>query len=464
MKRLTLFFLCLVAILHVACEKDSFITSAGARVAISTDSLHFDTVFTTTGSVTQLFKIHNENDQRLKLQTVRLGGGNASSFKINVDGLTGPQVSDIEIDANDSVYVYVSVTIDPNARDLPFVMRDSIEISYNGNTRWVQLDAWGQNAVFLRSHIVVGNETWTNEKPYVVLGGLRIDNNATLIIEKGTRIYLHADAPIIVDGSLRVNGEHYDSTRVRFQSDRLDEPYRDFPAGWPGIFFRSTSRDNMLNYAIIKNAYQGIVSEGPSGNTNRKVTLNECIIDNCYDAGILGIGSSIDARNCLISNCGKGIIFAYGGDYRLRHCTDVSVSNLYVTHKEPVLVVTNFIKEGDVVYTADLNAVFENCIFWGDNGTVENEVIAQEESGASFNVRFQNCLWKIKETPANVTAIDMLANEDPLFQNIDIQKRLFDFRLKEGSPAINRGIPLGVAIDLDAKPRNVPDLGCYEKE
>ncbi|MCP2936719.1 hypothetical protein NK983_28940, partial [Salmonella enterica subsp. enterica serovar Typhimurium] len=90
-------------------------------------------------------------------------------------------------------------------------------------------------------------------------------------IEKGTKIYLHADAPFIVDGTLKINGEKFDSTRVVFQGDRLDEPYRNFPGAWPGIYFRGESKDNELNYAIIKNAYRGLVSEKPSINSNPKL-------------------------------------------------------------------------------------------------------------------------------------------------------------------------------------------------
>ncbi len=42
--------------------------------------------------------------------------------------------------------------------------------------------------------------------PYVILGGLIVDTNVTLTIDKGARIYLHADAPLIVDGTLSVTG------------------------------------------------------------------------------------------------------------------------------------------------------------------------------------------------------------------------------------------------------------------
>src|SRR5690349_17925732 len=243
----------------ISCKKESFITSSTASLATSADSLHFDTVFTTTGSITKFFRIYNQNNQKLRLSKVSLRGGSASLFNINVDGTQGPEVTNIELDANDSIYVFVTVKIDPTSANLPFVVQDSILIDYNGNQRWVQLDAWGQNANFMRSKSITGNVTWTNTKPYVITGGLLVDENATLTIQKGCRIYLHADAPFIVDGTLNVTGEKYDSTRVVFKSDRLDDPYRDFPGSWPGIYFRDKSKNNTLQYASVLNAYQGVV-------------------------------------------------------------------------------------------------------------------------------------------------------------------------------------------------------------
>ena len=86
MKTIALLILSTVMLL-IACRKDSFITSADARVTITADTLKYDTVFTTAGSVTQFFKIINENNQKLRLSSVKLMGGTASAFKINVDGI-----------------------------------------------------------------------------------------------------------------------------------------------------------------------------------------------------------------------------------------------------------------------------------------------------------------------------------------------------------------------------------------
>lgn len=465
MKNLFLISISLLTLL-IACKKETFITSPDAQVRISVDSLKFDTVFTTTGSITQFIKIFNENDQKLRLSSVKLMGGSSSYFKINADGYTGPQVNDIEIAANDSIYVFVTVSINQNSSNLPFIARDSIQINYNGNNQLVQLEAWGQNAHFFRDKIITANEIWNNDLPYVILGSLVINQDKKLTINKGCRIFVHADAPILVDGTIEVIGDKDTADRVYFRGDRLDEPYNDFPGGWPGIFFRTTSKDNSFRYAVIRNAYQALAILDPSTNSNPKVRLSECIIDNAYDAGIIAINSSIRSTNCLISNCGKNVVLAKGGDYQMTHCTVATYSNSYILHRDPVLFVSNYILVNNTPVTANLSATFRNCIFWGQNGTVEDEVVVAKSGSTTFNVNFDYNLWKVQNIPGNITSNQIINSQEPLFDSINTSQRFYSFRLKENSPAREKATNAGITIDLDGKPRPVglPDLGCYEKQ
>lgn len=457
-------FLMSATLLVFSCRKESFITSPEARVRITVDTLKFDTVFTQVGSVTQSFKIVNENDQKLRLTSVSLEGGASSAFKLNVDGTSATEVNNIEIDANDSVYVFVRVNVDPSAGNLPFILRDSIQVSYNGVDQIVQLEAWGQNANFIRDEDINSNTTWTNALPYVILGHLRVNEGVTLTIQKGTRIYVHANAPLIIDGTLQVFGEKDTIDRVIFTGDRLDEPYRDFPASWPGIYFGDNSRNNVMRYAIIKNAYQAIGITNPSVNANPKLVLQECVIDNSFDAGIIAINSSITARNCQISNCGRNIVIARGGEYDFTHCTIASISNNFIQHREPVILLSNT----DGVLSAPLNATFTNCIIWGENGIVDNEVATVKDASNPFNVNFDHVLWKVQSTPNGVTTSGPapINNENPLFDSIDVSKHYYNFRLKEGSPAIDQGVITAIITDLDGNPRvvNLPDLGSFEKQ
>ena len=453
-------------ILASSCQKTGYIESKDALIGISADSLRFDTVFTSTGSVTQFFRIYNPNQQTLKIGKIALAGGNNSAFKMNVDGMPGSNVTDIEIAANDSVYVFVTVKINPTFANLPFVYRDSLSLSYNGNTKWVQLEAWGQNAHFFRNKTMLTDEIWTNDKPYVILGGLVVSPGKTLTIEKGCRIHLHGDAPLIINGTLKVKGEKEGLNRVYFSTDRLDDPYSDYPASWPGIFFGPSSFNNELTYSIIRNAYQGIVTEGGSGNLNPKLSLNQCIIDNCYDAGIIAVNSSVDAVNCLLSNNGKNTVLLKGGTYHFTHCTSVAYSTAYFPHKEAVLQITDFVKSSTGLLTAPLLAGFTNCIFWGDNGSVVNEVETLKQGTGTFNVQFTNCLWRVKDLPANTTNTGVINNQSPLFDSVNTTIRYFDFHLKGNSPAKGKAGSSFVGIDLDGnlRPLGLPDMGCYERQ
>jgi hypothetical protein len=454
------------ALLH-SCTKDGFINSPNARLRIGADTLQFDTVFTSIGSVTQSFKIVNENDQQLRLSEIKLMGGNASAFKININGVPSNNQQQIDIAANDSLYVFVSVTIDPSAANLPFVVSDSISVQFNGNQRWVQLQAYGLNARFLNNTIISSNTTFNNNQPYVILGALRIADNVTLTIAPGTKIFAHADAPIIVNGTIIANGSI--DAPIVFSGDRLDEPYKFFPASWPGIFFTSTSKNNLFTQTRILNAYQAIVLLDPSPNAAPKLTMQQSVIDNAFQSGLFCSNSSADVSNTLISNTASNIFIEGGGNYNFTHCTVVSYSNNFIQHKTPVLSVTNAASFGGTTVINPLQANFRNSIFWADNGFVNNEQQVNKQGSTSFAVNFNNCILKGNADPANASLSNVIRNQDPQFDSVDVFNRYYDFRQikNTGAPGINAGTNTGLLRDLLNKPRNVglaPDAGCYERQ
>lgn len=466
-----LFLVLLIIICTVSCKKESFITSSDALLRTSVDTLHYDTVFTSVGSITQSFKIFNMNEQKLKLSNVQLMGGSSSFFKINVDGVAGTSFNDIEIDANDSIYVFATVNINPNASNLPFIVQDSIRINYNGNTTFVQLDAFGQNANFFRNRRVTTDSTWNNNLPFVILGSLTVDSAKTLTINKGIKVYFHADAPMLINGTLKAIGAKDDVDRIKFAGDRLDEPYRNFPGSWPGIYFNSSSKDNLMQFCIVKNAYQGTIAVNPPPlpNTNTKLVLQECIIDNIYDVAIGGSNTSISARNCLVSNCGYNVYVTAGGLYDFNHCTLASYGNNYLPHKYPILTISDV---ATATVNLPLNFTMKNSIVYGEGGLPEDE-IAINKKGTQFNATFDNVLYRMKN--ANPTAITFnnsfkYSSSVPLFDSIDAGNRYFNFRLSSTSPCIDKGITLaGITFDLDGNNRVAgtppkPDLGCYEKQ
>ncbi|CAF5133859.1 unnamed protein product, partial [Rotaria sp. Silwood1] len=290
--------------------------------------------------------------------------------------------------------------------------------------------------------VVTKDSSLTIDLPIVILGSLYVAQGATLTIPQCTQIFVHANAPIV--------------------GIRIDEPYKNFPGSWPGIYFRNTSKDNLLQQCVIKNAYQGVIVQGASNTA--KLNINECIFDNIYDIAVGGFQSNIAAQNCLFSNVGYGLYTVSGGTYNFNHCTFASISNNYLSHKNSLINLSN--TNDDNSAFADLNVTIDNSIIYGEGGLVDDEIaITKIKSGIDFNANFNTVLYKQKSTSTDLHFNTSILNQNPMFANIDLNKRLFDFRLKTGSPCIDVATSSTLVYDLDKKPRSTgfADIGCYEK-
>jgi hypothetical protein len=464
-KNIALLGCCALIMLSFACHKEVFNTSKNAYIYLSQDTLRFDTVFVKQGSVTQQLKIFNGVDKSLRLNNVELMGGTNSYFKINVDGVAGSKFMNVDIGANDSIYLFATVNIDSNASNLPFIIRDSVKIEYNGNTKWLQLEAYGKNATFIKTTIVTRDSTISNKMPLVILNGLVVLPNVTLTIEAGTKIYVNANAPIDIYGTLIAKGKSDSASRIIFQGIRLDNPYKDFAASWPRIYFANSSVNNVLEYCIIKNAYQGVLVDSAATNTQPKLTLNQCIFDNIYTTAVAGFATTINATNCLVSNSGNNISITGGGNYNFNFCTFASINNYYLQHKSPVFSATNITNNGVAL---PLFISVKNSIIYGEGGLVDNEVNIEKVGTTPYTIKFEKVVYtqkKLDNSP--IIFANCFQNTPPNFVKIDASKREFDFHLQPTSPLKAQATnDSNITLDLDGKPRlvNVSDIGCFQTQ
>jgi hypothetical protein len=461
--RPTLLLTALLTALLAGCLKAGSHAAPDDALRITADTLRFDTLFATTGSVTAGFVIGNRGHAPLRIEEVRLTGGPASPYRFNADGIPGPVTGPFEVEGGDSIHVFVTVRMPTGPGPQPFLVADSLLVRSGGLARTVILEAFGQNARFLRDAVVDRDTRFNDSLPYVVLGSLRVNAGATLALASGTRIHLHADAPLLVDGTLRAEGEP--DRPVVFSGDRLDEGYRDLPGAWPGIYFRAASTGNRLTHTLVRNAYNGLVADQPDASGGYKLTLRQCTVENASEGGIVAIASSVDAVNCLVLNCGGNIALGKGGDHRFVHCTVASYANRFLTRRSPVLLATDWDSTRAGITFHPLSADFTNCILWGSEGAVDQEAFVSRRGNAPFRVTFRNCLYRGKDPMATLLA-DNLRNQDPRFDSIDIAKRHFDLRIqRKASPAVDKGTPAGIPSDRLGKPRDAaPDIGCHERQ
>jgi hypothetical protein len=452
--------LLLSALAVVSCrKKDKIDTDPSLTLSFSTDTVFFDTVFTSIGSVTQRLTIYNKHDGKVSISNVMLAGGESSNYRINIDGQPVLQAQDVEIPGHDSIFIFIRVTVDPNNENTPFVVSDSIVFLTNGNPQDVKLMAWGQNARFLKNGIIEGNQVWDSLKPYVIFGHARVDTSSSLTILAGTKVYFHWGSHFDVsdDATLNVIGsrEH----PVRFQGDRLDPFYRDLPGQWGGIYLERGSKNHSINYAVIKNGTFGLSLDSLGTGTTPGLVLDNTIIQNTTSDGIYAYSSAIVSTNCVVGNTGGSALdIEKGGSYDFRQLT---IANYWSgsVRLAPSLYLSNYSYDdaGNKIPWPLEKAFFGNAIIYGID---EEEIYLDILDGTPFEYTFDHAILK---TGADVTQpphyLSCTANEDPLF----VDPNLLDFHIDSLSPAIGKGIPMGVTLDLDGNPRGAaPGLGAYE--
>ncbi|MBL4587655.1 MAG: hypothetical protein JKX84_11465 [Flavobacteriales bacterium] len=197
----------LAALFSNGCKKD--VLNTDGALTFSSDTVIFDTIFTTIGSATMQFRIYNPSKDEINISSIRLARGQQSKYRINVDGTPGISFSNISIPGRDSLFVFVDVTLDPNNQLGTILVTDSILFTTNGTQQDVDLVACGWDADFhYPTEFINGigsiswlecNTIWTSQRPHVIYGWAVVPEGCTLTIEADSRVFSHANSGIIVD-------------------------------------------------------------------------------------------------------------------------------------------------------------------------------------------------------------------------------------------------------------------------
>ncbi|NOT38151.1 MAG: right-handed parallel beta-helix repeat-containing protein [Saprospiraceae bacterium] len=475
-----------------SCNKENFTSNPEDQPEFSTDTLNFDTVFTTLGSATYSFKIYNRKKDFIKISRIHIVGGANSHFKINVDGIPGHDFSNIELRPEDSIYIFCEVKINPNdpLEKSPFIIQDSIVFITQGISQSVLLLARGQNANYYPSKsnksnifiIDLQNTTliWDDPKPYIVYGVVYIDNGI-LEIAAGTRVHFfggitrtkdamgntifYNDGRLIVgsNASLQIKGNK--DQPVILQGVRLEPTFQSVSGQWSGIFFDQLSQNNSIHYATIKNNLIGL-----SFDSLAQADIQNCTFSGNSYFGMSAYASNVTASNCLFYDQGQSsVAIQGGGNYVFEYCTIANFSN----DESSCFVSNNFCLDPPFCTEyakRNLKADFVNCIFTGNNSD-EFYIRIDPDASTLFNLKLDHCLLRINELLKPNQYPDFVKDYcdncflrqglDSLFK--DISKN--NFRPDSLSFLEKRAKPInGIIIDLIGNNRDpmTPDLGCYE--
>ncbi len=444
------FYLFLLTTLF-SCKRttDTLTTDPQAKLSFSRESITFDTLFTSIGSVTQRLWVYNNNKHAVNISSIQLARLYSSSYKIIVNGEEQLLLNNFEVKGKDSMLVLVKVLIDPQNQSLPYLVDDSIVFVTNGNIQDVDLLAYGQDAFFFTNTNVACNTIWTNTKPYVITGNVTVPAGCTLTIDKGTRVRFHKAATLSIAGTLLAQGDK--DSIITFRHDNLSGYYNDLPGQWGGIIFLAGSKNNTLAYTELKNATNTILLHSePDADTIAELRLEHSVLKNASENILTATNSDVYAVNCLVNNsAGYLMNVSSGGNYYFDFCTFANYSQDFFRN-----AVSIRFSNGDASLSNDLTARFQNSIVWGD----KTEELEFNKNGT--NAFTLSSHYSILKTALSLTNSNTLFNQNPFF----VSEFGKDFTLQASSPAVDSGMALPlISTDLTGETRDAsPDRGCFE--
>src|SRR5690606_33833618 len=196
-------------ITFASCREDfHFEPSQGTELTFSKDTVYLDTIFSNIGSSTYNLKVYNKSNKDIKIPSIRLAKGETSNFRLMVDGMAGKNFENIELLANDSMFIFVETTVDikQQTNGKEFLYTDEILFQSGSNQQKVDLVTLVKDAIFLypqkfqdgsyvslnfcddkiygffldENDAINGNELiWDNNKPYVIYGYAAVAPNKT---------------------------------------------------------------------------------------------------------------------------------------------------------------------------------------------------------------------------------------------------------------------------------------------
>lgn len=468
---LTAFALLLLATSFNSCRKENFYSGSNSILTFSEDTLRFDTVFTQMGTVTRYFKIENKTNTTVLLDKLNLRNlDGLNTFRINVDGTSGTQFTNVEVPAKDYIYVFVEATVDPNNITNPFIILDEISYEYGDVRQTSYLSVWGQNAHYHVGKIYSSQTiTWTNDLPHVILRndtfpGVGVDSFSVLNIEPGCKIYVAQGAGLFVDGKLFIgNSSSQDS--VIFRSNRIETlqngvDFETNPGLWQGIALFSGSKAEIYNttisqaiWGIQARHYSEEITDMINDAGRPDILLDKVKIKNSALNALVAVNAKLVVKNSMFYNSGNvTVAIGLGGDVNFDNCTMYN-NGVSGSNANKVLVLSNYAQTSSGTGVNDLEAAnFTNCIIYGADA---EKMAFSKDDQAIFNNSFKNCLLKT-ELVTETTFTDCILNEDPKFENASNG----NFNLRENSPCIATGFNNGILQDIYFKTRTHFDIGA----
>jgi len=445
-----------IILFAVSCNRDDIsFDSPSQLLRFSKDTVFCDTVYNQVRSETYALKVYNDEDNDVMIPKIALAGGSSSLYRINVDGKSGTEFTNVPLRKKDSLFVFVEIAPFANAPEA--IAEDQVIFSSNAGTQHITLFSVVQDAEFFiqsdtNPNILSENTNWNNEKAKIIFGDLTLAEGKELNIEQGTKVYFFKNSGMKISKNAKMNVNGNLGSEVIFRGDRNDTKYDTIPKNWNGISFEEGSHLEM-NYGKVFGGITGLEFKESTAN------IDNSIIHTFENYGILAYNSNITAQNMVMNNCGEADLGIFGGNISLTHCTLANFWDLNAALPGLGIFATNeWTNENGDTEQGVLNLKIYNSIIYGHS----DDIINFETSVAQSSYEIKNSLLKYGSASSYNLDSSNIKNEDPKFLNYFIQK--MNLRVADDSPAkAKASSDYTVATDILGNIRVYPStIGAYQ--
>ena len=447
MKRI--FYVFTIVVLMMACaDDDKFSTASGLRLTFTTDTVKMDTVFARTPSSTYTFWVHNDNDEGIRLSSVRLNRRNQTGFRVNVDGsyldnALGSQVNDLEIRRGDSILVFVELTSTETLQQEPKLIEDDLVFTLeNGTEQRVNLRAWAWDAEKIYNLVADGWQTIESATPLIIYGDITVPEGHRLILRNST-LYFHEGSGIECYGDLIIENCVLRGDRLDHMFDYL--PYDRVSGQWKGIHLYETAMTARLSDTKICNAENAIVLDSAAfDKENIRLGMSNCVVHNAEGYGLCAVNSNIYVANSQFSNTLGDCVYIAGGQAEIVYST-LAQFYPFSAVRGAALRFTNYYEETDLPlvglrceglivtgYDEDvvMGAVRDTTGIIAFEYQFMNSLLRTPRVYDADSVRFNNIIWE--------TSKDSIQGKQH-FVTFDEENFIYDFHLDSLSTAHGLG-------------------------
>ena len=457
-----IFVALLLSLIAGGCITDSFTTSPNDLLTFSREKVDFDTIFTGQGSTTARLVVSNRASKALNISSIRLASDD-SYFALNVDGVSGSVFHDVEIRANDSIYVFIECR-PPVTEDIdPYLIEDRILFVTNGVEQALPVEADAWNVTRLNAETLTADTRFSSSAPYIVYDSLVVAKDVTLTIDPGVRMLFHDGARLTVHGSLQAVGTA--EKIIEFGGDRIDDVLPDvgydvLAGQWGGIEFTETSKDNRIEYADIHSTDFGVTVAPVESLASPSLYLRNAWLHNSRGSALAARYARIEATGVCFSEAGAGVIDLTGGEHSFLQCTFAN-NYLFAVPSDPLLTLRHVLPSAPDSDLPLMSARFRNCIIYS---TMAADINIDDLSGS--DVMLQRCSLRSRGSNDD-NFVDCLWDTDPMFFAVR-EDYDFNYHLKEDSPVLHSADEVFItpAAEVDFYGINrymfgTPALGAY---